>query len=224
MSPRRRPNWVQPDGDWIFRPHKVEFLKIDFKNNTTTTDRSEYLRKIGQTNIAVPEWWERGIEIKDGPDIKFRVDVIDQVPYFTHINILSNKNYPIISKEDLEEVTLNFNRLLTWAVREIAVQTKVLPDGSIDLTSGGIGEPEWELLSREVNRLTSRRDVTPDLLKRVSEVYIEAKNNKEPTTRAIQDKFRYSASRARNLVAIARKEGFLDPVKKSQNRGKKNEH
>lgn len=221
MSPRKRPLWVRRDGDWDFKPNKIVFLDLNLNNQTIEVDRSGHLTKVGKTQIVVPEWWERGITIKNGPEIKFRVQVKNYVPGFTSINLIGTEEYPIIKKEDFEEVSLNLTRLLLWSVREIAQQTKVLPDGQIDLMSDGINEEQWEILGREVNRIASRRNITPKLLEQVAKVYLEAKNNKQSTTRAIADTFHYSESWARNLVAIARKDGFLDPVKKASKKGGK---
>jgi hypothetical protein len=223
MSRQKRPNWVLPFGDWEFLRHKrtlISFKRLADGRTEVTEDRSGVLIELGRTNTYIPEWWEDGFDIKNGPTLKFCIKIINRVPTISALHIESNDNYPFITNDDIVEVSRNHLRIITWAVREIASSTTLNQDGSIQvLPSRPISEKEWYLLGKEVQRLAGRHTVTNEHLKEIAEIYTKAQKEGRPTTKAIQDRFHYSASRARVLVVEARKEKLLDPVVK---KGKKN--
>lgn len=224
MSPRKRPSWVQKNGDWIFQAYEQNFLldSLTTRKNKAKFERSKAFRNITKSNIKVPWWWDGGIRIKGGPSVLFRIEVKYRAPEFTSLEVVANEMYPTINREDLEEITLNLNRILIWSVREVATETSKIFIESNSLTSEENAPDEWLLLGKEISRLADRRKTTTEYLKNIAKVYLLAKKSKYPTTRAIQEEFGYSPSRARALVGLARKEGFLPPVKRNQNKGKKN--
>lgn len=223
MSRQKRPAWVLPNGDWEFLRHKrtlISFKRLADGRAEVTEDRSGVLIELGRTNTYIPEWWEDGFDIKNGPTLKFCIKIINRAPVISALHLESNDKYQRITSDDIIEVSRNHLRIITWAVREIAGSTTLNEDGSIQvLPSRPISEKEWNLLGKEVQRLAGRHTVTNQHLKEIADTYMKAQKEGRPTTKAIQDKFHYSASRARVLVMEARKGKLLDPVVK---KGKKN--
>lgn len=223
MSPRKRPSWVRKDGEWVFQTYRSSMFPFEFSHRYKFRfERAKRLQNITKSGLKVPSWWDGGIQIKGGPVVIFRIEVKYQAPEFTSVQILGNPIYPTINKVDLEEITLNLNRILLWSVREIATETSELFVESKSLPSNKITEADWLSLGQEISRLADRRKTTTEHLKNVAMVYSGAKRNKYPTTRAIQEELNYSASRARALVSLARKEGFLPPTKRNQKKDIKN--
>lgn len=223
MSRQKRPAWVLPNGDWEFKRHPVEIFSA---KRTSSNDfeikesQGWVLIELGRSNTLIPEWWEDGFDVKSGPRIKFKVRIIEKVPTFEWIHIESNNQYKKITSEDLIEISRNRVKILTWAVREIAIRTKQNKDGSFQIfPPNPLTEKQWISLGKEVQRLAGRHTVTNEHLKEISEIYMKAKKEGRPTTKAIEEYFHYSPSRARVLVVEARKEKLLDPVVK---KGKKN--
>lgn len=226
MSPKKRPPWVQRNGDWIFQAYQSSFIfdSLTTKKNKVKFERSNQLKSITQYNLKVPWWWDGGIRIRGGPDILFRIEVKFKTPEFTSLEILGNRIYPTVNKDDLDEIALNLNRILTWSVREVATETSQIFIESNSVTTEKITEDEWLSLGKEISRLADRRKTTTEHLRNIARVYLMAKKSKFSTTRAIVEEFNYSPSRARALVALARKEGFLAPIHSSKNKGNKNEY
>jgi len=218
MSKQKRPHWVLPNGDWEFKRHPVEIVsfKRTSKNNFEIKESQGWvLIELGRSNTLIPEWWEDGFDIKSGPTIKFGVKIIEKVPTIDWIHIESNDLYEKITSEDLIEISKNRIKILTWAVREIAIRTKQNKDGSFQVFPlNPITKEQWVSLGQEVQRLAGRHTVTNEHLKEIAEVYKKAKKEGKPTTKAIEEYFHYSSSRARVLVVEARKEKYLEPVKK----------
>jgi len=223
MSRQKRPNWVLPNGDWEFSRIKrtlFSFKRLADGQTEVTEDRSGVLIQLGRTNTCIPQSWEDGFKIKNGPTLKFCIEIVNRAPVFSSLTIESNDKYKSITSDDIIEVSRNHLRIMTWTVREMASSTTVNEDGSIQVSpSRQLSENEWNLLGKEVQRLAGRHTVTNQHLKEIADVYMKARKEGRPTTKAIQDKFHYSASRARVLVMEARKGKLLDPVVK---KGKKN--
>jgi hypothetical protein len=207
-------------------PFTPETGPIEFEVGGATIETGGITSRSGHyvmlEDRLVPEWFE--FEFSPGPGnptVSARVELRDGVPQCVALTFISGDTDREIRQSDLRSIELNNLVIDLVAAQSLRIErSKANPNYvALHLSVGEPGGYPTTSARRFIERQRrgpGLREITPELLERVAEVY-RANINHAPTE-AVAKTFGVKSRMASTYVQRARAAGFLPPTKQGKKR------
>jgi hypothetical protein len=181
-------------------------IRYEGIRHALTVGFGEGLVPFGGDGLYLPPHYAFTVDDSECPYlIEIHVSVIDGQPRCADLRLRMRPGGSPVSSENLRKIPLA--RYVRESPRLFAVRADIDENGEV-MFMASTGVEDFASLDRAAKE-RPRRAMTPELLRDVARVYLEAESK---PTQAVMRRFTLSRPTAGRWVGLARKSGFIPPL------------